>query len=110
MPALETAPFPALASPLASMAAPGADAAVAFTLTRISDTEATLTGSGTPDVGLDRSSGNGDHYLLEVEDLFDRRAFNEANGEATQSGEFQFGANAIATCGIIEGDLLTGGF
>ena len=81
-----------------------------FTFQHISDTEAIMTGTGSPDLGLPTGPNEGTYSNLELRFVFDSASFGPADGAAEQtSGDFLFG-DPIPGWSVIDGDMLGTGF
>jgi hypothetical protein len=99
-----------LAAALAVSFAAPLDAAVLFTLTRVSDTQAILSGTGSPDTRPDLGFNEFPYRDLELRGVMDTLEFGPADGQVTltNTGGYAFGNAVGNTWGVLDGDLIDG--
>ena len=100
-----------LAAALAASFAAPVDAAVLFTFQRISDTQAILSGTGSPETRPDPGFGDFPYRELELLGVIDNPLFSgPANGQVTltNTGGYSFGNAVGNTWGVLDGDLIDG--
>ena len=99
-----------LAAALAASFAAPVDAAVLFTFQRISDTQAILSGTGSPETRPDPGFGDFPYRELELLGVLDTFEFGPADGQVTltTTGGYSFGNAVGNTWGVLDGDLIDG--